>query len=151
MFIYKITNTVNGKVYIGLDSGPTKAERRWKYHRRNHRTGKQTIYFAMRKYSIDKFSYEVIDDNISNRNELLKREIYWIAYFDSTKRDKGYNRTLGGEGTYYALLDDAGKKLFSRNITLRNLKRWATISDAKRKEHGRKISENADRIKIKNE
>ena len=41
------------------------------------------------------FKFEVID-TASSREELDEKEIYWIAYYNSTHRDKGYNRDSGG-------------------------------------------------------
>ena len=90
--IYRITNTVNDKVYIGKTSHTL--GKRWKEHYRNKNKYNYPLYFAMRKYGFDKFMIEIIeyvDDNILNQ-----REIYWIKMYDSFKT--GYNCTLGGEG-----------------------------------------------------
>lgn len=87
--IYKITNKINGKVYIGqsVDIG-----RRW----RQHMTAKDDIYFhkAIQKYGVDNFIWEVIEK--CKKSELDERESYWIEYYDSF--NKGYNCTKGGEG-----------------------------------------------------
>ena len=87
--IYKVTNKINGKVYIGqsVDIG-----RRW----REHMTAKDDIYFhkAIQKYGVENFEWEVIEQ--CKKSELDEREIYWIEYYDSF--NKGYNCTRGGEG-----------------------------------------------------
>ena len=87
--IYKVTNKVNGKVYIGqsVDIG-----RRW----RTHMTAKDDIYFhkAIQKYGVENFEWEVIEQ--CKKSELDEREIYWIEYYDSF--NKGYNCTKGGDG-----------------------------------------------------
>ena len=87
--IYKVTNKINGKVYIGqsVDIG-----RRW----REHMTAKDDIYFhkAIQKYGVDNFIWEVIEK--CKKSELDEREIYWIEYYDSF--NKGYNCTKGGDG-----------------------------------------------------
>lgn len=87
--IYKVTNKVNGKVYIGqsVDIG-----RRW----RQHMTAEDDIYFhnAIQKYGVDNFIWEVIEK--CKKSELDERESYWIEYYDSY--NKGYNCTKGGEG-----------------------------------------------------
>ena len=87
--IYKVTNKINGKVYIGqsVDIG-----RRW----RQHMTAEDDIYFhkAIQKYGVENFEWEVIEQ--CKKSELDEREIYWIEYYDSY--NKGYNCTKGGEG-----------------------------------------------------
>ena len=87
--IYKVTNKINGKVYIGqsVDIG-----RRW----REHMTAKDDIYFhkAIQKYGVENFEWEVIEQ--CKKKDLDEREIYWIEYYDSY--NKGYNCTKGGGG-----------------------------------------------------
>ena len=87
--IYKVTNKINGKVYIGqsVDIG-----RRW----RQHMTAEDDIYFhkAIQKYGVENFEWEVIEK--CKKSELDERESYWIEYYDSF--NKGYNCTKGGDG-----------------------------------------------------
>lgn len=87
--IYKITNLINGKTYIGQSKNP---ERRFREHSLNLKNS--VISTAINKYGKDNFSLEIIERNINNYNE---REAYWIQYYNSFNRDFGYNRTLGGE------------------------------------------------------
>lgn len=67
MLIYKITNQVNGKCYIGQTI--KSAEERWKEHRQ-HAFGthpndqNKALYRAIRKYGLDNFTFEVVQDNI---------------------------------------------------------------------------------------
>lgn len=94
-YIYKITNQINGKIYIGLTR--TSIEERWKNHiKKAKEYPNRYLYDAMNHYGYEKFSIEQIeqcDDNI-----LDEREIYWIAYYNSTNPDIGYNLTEGGGG-----------------------------------------------------
>lgn len=93
-FIYKITNNINNKVYIGKTERTVKE--RWKEHQYNiSRYGdKLPLYKAMTKYGKENFSIEAIEEC---SNEIIDdREIYWIAYYESYK--DGYNCTGGGEG-----------------------------------------------------
>lgn len=92
-YIYKITNNINGKCYIG------KTERtiniRWSEHIRLSRLKLDLpLYRAFSKYGIDNFSIEEIEQCDSDKID--EREIYWIDYFNSYR--KGYNCTAGGEG-----------------------------------------------------
>lgn len=93
-YIYKITNKVNNKVYIGQTRYTI--ESRWRQHCKNynfeHRP--QPLYKAFEKYGLDNFTVETIEE--VQVEKLDEREMYWIAYYDSFKN--GYNATLGGQG-----------------------------------------------------
>lgn len=94
MIIYKVTNTINDKVYIGKTTKTL--EKRKLQHLKNVRLGKvNNFYSAIRKYGIDVFIWvEIITGNTNN--ELNELEIFYINKFNSFK--KGYNMTLGGDG-----------------------------------------------------
>lgn len=85
--IYKHTNLENGMIYIGLTKQV--AERRW----RNGMGYKDNPYFfsAIVEYGWKHFSHEVIEENIPTKEEALKRENFWINYYDSGNPKKGYN------------------------------------------------------------
>lgn len=99
MLIYKITNKINGKCYIGQTIKP--AEVRWKEHQARafypHETcQRKSLYRAIRKYGLENFDFEVIQDNIETHEKLDMAEIYWIDFYDSFVH--GYNETFGGQG-----------------------------------------------------
>lgn len=87
--IYKITNKINGKSYIGLSSN---IEERFKKHRQKQ--GEKILYSAFEKYGIENFEFSVLEYCLLE--QLAEREKYWIAYYDTY--NNGYNATLGGEG-----------------------------------------------------
>lgn len=93
--IYKITNLVNGKCYIGQSRN---IEKRFSAHKsrpfnENSEEYNKVLYRAIRKYGLDNFSFEVIEEC---KIELLNnRENYWINFFDATNPTKGYNQTCG--------------------------------------------------------
>lgn len=96
--IYKITNLINNKCYIGKSSN---IEERWKYHKNNINNIKEydkPLYRAFRKYGISNFSFDIIENILENYNETSdERERYWIKYYNSYGNN-GYNGTLGGDG-----------------------------------------------------
>lgn len=92
--IYKITNQINGKVYIGQS---VNIEKRWTKHRKASETLDYPIYRAMRKYSLENFSFEIIEE--CSLSELDKRESFWIQFYNSALQEKGYNLTLGGSSS----------------------------------------------------
>lgn len=92
MKIYKITNSINGKVYIGQTS--RSIERRWKEHCCPSEQC-PLLKKAIRKYGKENFSIVQIDSAI-DREEANAKEKHWIAFYDSANSEKGYNLSLGG-------------------------------------------------------
>ena len=89
--IYKITNTINNKIYIGQSVNIAK---RWTQYKNIYDyTIKTPIIKAIEKYGINNFKFEIIET--CSIEDLDEREIYWIKYYDSNKT--GYNVTAGGE------------------------------------------------------
>ena len=99
-YIYMITNDINGKIYIGKTE--FSIEKRFKEHCADalrERNEKRPLYSAMRKYGIEHFHIELIEET-DNPEE---REVYWIEQKRSFKN--GYNATLGGDGKRYCDYD----------------------------------------------
>ena len=98
--VYKITNETNGKVYIGITNQGY--EVRWYKHCSDAECKSEfPVHNAIRKYGKENFQIEVIETIEDKDYDYLKeREIYWIKKFDSYNREKGYNLTLGGDGTF---------------------------------------------------
>lgn len=96
--IYKITNIINGKCYIGQSIYLKKRLKRhlsYKSHKDN-----LALYKAFNKYGVDKFTIEILEtidtekcDNI--KSELDKLEIFYIKKYNSY--NSGYNQTFGGD------------------------------------------------------
>lgn len=101
-FIYKITNQLNQKVYIGKTEY-LNPNRRWQQHKQEalkERNSHRAIYRAIQKYGIDNFTFEVIEET-QNPND---REMYYIQFYNSYHN--GYNETLGGDGASYLELPE---------------------------------------------
>lgn len=99
-YIYKITNNINGKIYIGQTKNTV--ECRFNSHIKsipsyvaNNRTSIK-LYNAMKKYGVDNFSVETIEE--CPYEKLNEREIFWIKEFNSRDSNIGYNICKGGEG-----------------------------------------------------
>ena len=93
-YIYKITNDINDKVYVGKTE--FSIEKRFQEHCRDafkERNEKRPLYSAIKKYGVEHFHIELVEET-DNPNE---REIYWIEVLEGYT--KGYNATLGGDGT----------------------------------------------------
>lgn len=94
-YIYKITNQINKKVYIGKTERTI--EVRWREHKKNKNQKKLAhlpLYKALNRYGVENFTIEEIEE--CDVEQLDEREIYWIAQYNSY--GDGYNCTGGGEG-----------------------------------------------------
>lgn len=95
-YIYKITNQLNNKVYIGATTRHPSI--RFEEHCIDAiRFPDRPFYVAINKYGIENFKLDIIEECESN--ELEEKEKYWIEYYGSFKC--GYNATIGGSGKKY--------------------------------------------------
>ena len=88
--IYKWTNIINNKVYIGKSVDIAKRLREYRYEVKKN--NQRPIIQALKKYGFDSFTFTIIEncDNLDD-TEILLREQYWIDYYDSKNLQKGYN------------------------------------------------------------
>lgn len=112
MYIYKITNKINGKNYIGQTIG--NVESRWTRHKNDAISGRLNTHFArgIRKHGVENFSLETID-TAETQEELNKKEQYWIHYYNAIRN--GYNETdsvnKSGGNTYAAKTEEELKEI----------------------------------------
>lgn len=103
MIIYKTTNLINGKIYIGQDSRNIPS-----YIGSGH-----AIVNAIKKYGKKNFKKEILKECFSKK-EMDKLEIEFIKLYDSTNRKIGYNISLGGGGSLGLKLSKEHKSLISK-------------------------------------
>ena len=87
--VYKITNKLNGKGYVGKTTRPLEVRFN------EHAKADSYIGNSIRKYGEENFSREVIEE-CGTSEQLNEREIFWIAHFNC-KQPNGYNQTDGGD------------------------------------------------------
>ena len=116
-YIYKITNDINDKVYVGqtqnsLNDRFSKHKYKAKecYFKQNY---KQPLYNAINKYGFEHFKIELIEE--CNNNDLSTREKYWINYYNSYEH--GYNATIGGEGVTQYNYEEIYHELLNHNLS----------------------------------
>lgn len=133
-YIYKITNQINGLIYIGQTNNPN---RRWREHQllgASNQRKHSLLYNAIHKYGVHNFIFEVIEGPIENYNE---REKYWISYYDSQNKEKGYNLTPGGEEPPVSYGENSNLSTYSdeiiSNIQLDLLKNELSFQDISNK------------------
>lgn len=100
--VYKATNTVNGKAYIGFDS-------KWPKRKREHINksiiGGEHFHNAIAKHGADKFQWEIILEDATYDDEIRLIEEHGTY-------GNGYNLTKGGEGKLgYKTSDETKRKI----------------------------------------
>lgn len=113
--IYKYTNTINGKVYIGQTI--REAQRKIE-HERYSRKSASYFHIAIKKYGYNSFLYEVlfiIEDNNKEyiRDILNFQERHFIKLHSSNNRKYGYNLTVGGDGVVGNTVSESSKRKIS--------------------------------------
>jgi group I intron endonuclease len=94
--IYKISNKINNKIYIGQAKNITKRLYQYKYYFKTNIFTNKHLTSAIKKFGLENFEFSILE--YVEENNLSEREIYWISHFDSSNNEKGYNKTLGGDG-----------------------------------------------------
>ena len=106
--IYKITNKINGKAYIGQTTRSPKL--RFKEHSRSS----YPLGNAIRKYGMDNFTLDILD-TAENSIELDKLECFYIGLHNTLIDAKGYNLRIGGDSSTFSIetkkrMSDSQKK-----------------------------------------
>lgn len=98
MLIYKITNIINNKIYIGKTKNEFK--KRYACYKSDYKSSRHSsyLYKAFNKYGLENFKFEILIENIITLKELNYAERYFIAYYKSNNKNIGYNSTEGGDG-----------------------------------------------------
>lgn len=119
-YIYKITNNLNHKSYIGKTTYTI--DHRFKQHINNAKTREDLahlpLYMAMNKYGIDNFSIEEVEQ-VSDNDLLSQREIYYIEKYDTYLN--GYNATKGGDGALLYDYDEIWKLWDEEKLSIKQI------------------------------
>lgn len=123
--LYKITNTVNQKLYIGITKLPI--EQRWAKHLKDSNSPKYPLHHAIQKYGKENFIIELLEES-SDRLHISGLEEPFIQKYNSRKY--GYNVAKGGYG------GDLGPEALAKR--LETINNW---SDEKKALHKKKLHE----------
>jgi group I intron endonuclease len=140
--VYKITCVVNGKMYIGQTK--LEIEKRFNTHLKNAEYGmhkNNLFYNAISKHGKENFTVEKIDES-DTYEEILKKEIKWIAFYKSNHYkypNVGYNSTDGGEGAVGFVMPESAKQKL-REINLGKKRSKEAIEKSRKKMLGNKYS-----------
>jgi len=130
--IYKATNKINGKCYIGQTTRNIDIRTKEHIYESLIRRHRSIIHDAIRKYGSDNFEWEVLCE-CDTRKELNEMEFHYIKQYDTYKN--GYNSTYGGEGISGFKVSDRTKEKLSRSAK----KAW---DDKNSKYHTKEYKEN---------
>ena len=106
--VYVHTNKINNKRYVGVTTMNPKI--RW-YSNGNGYVKQKHFYSAIQKYGWENFDHQVID--VNTKEEMFYLEKYLIAFYNTTNKDFGYNKSIGGESS------DQGKNSSSKEYQTR--------------------------------
>jgi group I intron endonuclease len=115
-YIYKITNILNGKIYIGQSTS-----NRWRYF-----GGGKVIKQALSKYGKHNFTKELLVEGEMDQQELDEIEIFMIWLYDSTNHNTGYNILKGGFGGRNIIITEETRMKMSRSHKGKSKKPFTT-------------------------
>jgi group I intron endonuclease len=111
--IYKTTNLINNKIYIGK-----RIFSREKFFKNKYYGSGKLLKESIKKYGIENFSREVLEE--VDNDFLDEREIYWIEKYNANNKEIGYNLTKGGNSKYgrkIGTMSDETKKKISSSVS----------------------------------
>lgn len=125
-YIYKTTNLLNNKIYIGQHKSS-------QFDESYYGSGK-LLKLSMKKNGIENFSVEVLEW-CHSEDELNEREVYYIDCFNSTNKSIGYNITQGGYGCRGYVFTDDVRQAIGEKSREHNLMRDKEIYDKVSQSH----------------
>ena len=140
-YVYKITNTVSGKAYIGISTHEPE-KRRIREHLSGR--GNQLIAKAIKKYGKDAFIYETLEANVFDEF-LPDLEVAYIANHN-TLSPNGYNLDSGGKLPSVKHRQKISDGLKGRKVTTETRLKISSAQKGKKRkplsaEHRQKISD----------
>lgn len=128
--VYKITNNINGKIYIGMTNN---VKRRWRYEGIEYRPPLKSdhhrpFWNAIQKYGWNNFNKEILVSGLT-KEEAFDKEKEMIKHFDSTNKNIGYNVSPGGNGGVVYL--EHPKGMLGKRHTPENIEKHRTFMSDK--------------------
>lgn len=109
-YIYKFTNSVNNKIYVGQCSNPKQRPISHKSAAKVNSDACPLFYNALRHHGYENFKFEIIETIYTDQKGIDDREIFWIAELNARDVNIGYNLSKGGGGRGLDCNTDTHKK-----------------------------------------
>ncbi len=98
MIIYKATCIINNKIYIGITTRELSKRKERHIADAFNKESNLSFHRSLRKHGLENFTWDILEDSIKSKEQLNKRERYWIKKLKSNNAEFGYNLTSGGDG-----------------------------------------------------
>jgi group I intron endonuclease len=140
--IYKATNNINGKSYIGFDAcWPT----RQRDHLRDYVKKNNNFYAALRKHGRDNFTWEILYQSKDKLHTHKNMEEYFIREFNThCDYGHGYNMSYGGDGGNRSIETKKKMSSYAKNRSIEHTEKLRQVNI------GKKMSDSAKEKMSKN-
>jgi group I intron endonuclease len=128
-YLYRITDTLSNKIYIGQSNKEIERWRQHKYYARQEEPI-QYISRAMKKYGVENFTYEVIAC-CRTQEDADELETQLIKQYDSQNKEHGYNIAPGGEHAWNAGLPSEQQPMYGKRQSEYFKKRMSEVHTGK--------------------
>lgn len=141
--VYKITNNINNKCYIGYSKD---SNCRWKQHKDHAGKVNKPLYNEMNKYDSENFSFHILYSDIQTKDEACAIEMIEIKDHNSC-HPTGYNLTAGGEGgdtfsNSTELSKSRRRDIFRKQAIKNNPMNKGSIFEIWEQKYGKEVAEN---------
>ena len=141
--IYVHINRYNNKVYVGLTSAINPNDR---WHGGSGYQKNKEFYNDIQKYGWESFEHIILETDVTE--ELVdEKEQYWIAYYDATNPEKGYNKLSGGR--HGGSMSVEGKQKIKNAWTPQRRQRQSETMKSKWKTNGDQLRQEKRELMIK--
>jgi group I intron endonuclease len=113
--VYKATNSINNKCYIGITIGSLKIRKKAHKTCALRKVDNYHFHNAIRLYKFENFKWEILKE-CSSREELNLTEMEMIKEHHSHISDNGYNMNCGGDGNNGYIFPDEIKRKISNTL-----------------------------------
>ena len=120
--IYKITNKITGKTYVGQS---IHIEQRWKEHLQGK--GSKQLHKDILELGIENFIFEILE--LCEKENLLEKEKFWVAFYNSY--NDGYNENEGGDNSIQAILATR-KEIHCYDLNGKYITSYVSVAEAER-------------------
>jgi group I intron endonuclease len=146
--LYKITNQINNKIYIGITK--LSIEERWKKHLKDSNSPLYPLHCSIQKYGSENFTIEVILES-DIREEISSKEDPMIEFYQSRISQNGYNVAKGGYGGDLGEIANRKRSQTMLSKSDEEISAWVakrniTIAGRNKKNHRGKLSQSLSMI-----